>query len=74
MSSEGWDGDQSAPGKPWNILYRTLKGQHGGGKGMRRGLGLQKSAEAGKIDVNYILGLLSSPTTARKPANESSSG
>lgn len=24
--------------------------------------------------INYILGLLSSPSTARKPANESSSG
>lgn len=38
MSNEGWDGDQSAPGKLSNILWRNLKGQRGAGTGMKSGL------------------------------------
>lgn len=74
MSSEEWDGDQSAPGKRSNSVYRKLKKQHGGGKGMRRRLGLPASTETGKIRRIHILGLLSFPSTARKPPNENSSG
>ena len=74
MSSEGWDGDQPVPGKPSNIPYRKLKGQHGDGKGMKRGLGLQKSAETGKIiSITYwvcclLQPLLKSPPMKALPA------
>ena len=77
MSSEGLDGAQSAPGKLSNILQRRLKKQNGAEKGMKKVSGLQNLAETGKgknPSIIYLLGLLSSPTTARKPPNENSSG
>ena len=60
MSSEEWDGDLTALGKPSNILYRRLKGQDGGGRGMRRGLDLPESAKSGIIvTITYsVCGLL----------------
>ncbi len=52
-SSEEWDGDQWVPGKPSNNVDRNL-GRYGGGKGMKRGLGLPELDRSGSImSVTY---------------------
>ena len=52
--SEEWDGDQPAPRKPSNILCQQSKERHGGGKEMKRGLGLQKSAKTDQfMSITY---------------------
>lgn len=43
-------------------------------EGNEKRVGSAKVSRKRPIHVSYILGLLSSPTTARKPPNESSSG
>lgn len=52
----------------------AVKGATWWREGNEKRVGSAKVSKDWPIHVNYILGLLSSPTIARKPPNESSSG